>query len=137
MRVNFLLAEEVRREASNKLTILGLFPGDTIIMLTRRASEGVSADTPAGLERLTILATISDAPDGMHTFRGRIYDPSGRPFAPEVTFGEATTKKGYSHTVVIESKPFIVKQPGTFRLEFFVDTEMFAYQFELREQDQP
>ena len=33
MKVNFLLAEEVRPEANNKISVLGLFAGDIVIMI--------------------------------------------------------------------------------------------------------
>lgn len=133
MKVNFLIAEEIRPEAQNKLTVLGLFAGDTIIINGERP-EGVADDVPAGLERLAILATIIEAPAGLHKFKGKITEPSGSQYQPEFQFGEAITKNGFSHSVIIELKPFIVKQPGFFRLDFFVDEEIFPFTFEIREQ---
>ena len=137
MKVNFLIAEEVRPEANNKITVLGLFAGDIIIMIKGARPQGVPEGLPAGLERLSILAIISDAPDGLHKFKGRLIEPSGELYRPESALGEATTKKGFSHTVIVELKPLIVKKSGIFRFEFFVDEEMFSYPFEIREQTQP
>lgn len=136
MKVNFLIAEEIRPEIGNKLTVLGLYPGDIIIMLKGVAPQGASNDVSSGLERLSILATISGANDGLHKFKGRIVEPTGQLYQPEAVFGEAVTKQGFSHTVLIELKPFVVRRPGMFRFEFFVDDEMFTYQFEIREQHQ-
>jgi hypothetical protein len=137
MKVDFLIAEEVRPEANNKISVLGLFAGDTVIMIKGERPQGVPEDTPAGLERLSILSIISDAPDGLHKFKGRLIEPSGELYRPESALGEATTKKGFSHTVIVELKPLIVKKSGIFRFEFFVDEEMFSYPFEIREQTQP
>lgn len=137
MKVNFLLAEEVRPEANNKISVLGLFAGDIVIMIKGVRPEGVPEDTPGGLERLAILSIISDAPEGLLKFKGRLIEPSGELSRPEFALGEATTKKGFSHTVIVELKPLIVKKPGIFRFEFFVDEEMFSFPFEIREQTQP
>lgn len=136
MKVNFLIAEEIRLEAQSKLTVLGLFAGDIIIMVKGARPEGVPENTPAGLERLAIVAIVSEAPDGEHKFKGRLVEPSGELYKPESALGEAMSKKGYSNTVVVELKPFIVKQPGIFRFEFFVDDQMFTFPFEIREQPQ-
>jgi len=132
MKVSFLIAEEVRPEASSKVTVLGLFPGNIIILQNGMRPEGVPGDTPEGLERLTILVTINDAPEGIHKFRGRIIEPSGDLYKPEASLGEVTAKAGFSNSVVIEMKPFIVKKAGEFRLEFFVDEQMFTFPFEIR-----
>ena len=35
MKVKFLIAEEVRRETEGKVTVLGLFSGDTILLVRR------------------------------------------------------------------------------------------------------
>lgn len=135
MKVNFIIAEEIRAEAQNKLTILGFFAADTIILIKNRGAEEIPKNAAPALERLAILATISDVPNGIHKFRGNIFDPSGELYQPEMQYGEASIEAGYSHSIIIEFKPFIVKKPGVFRLEFFVDDVMFEYKFEIREQN--
>jgi hypothetical protein len=139
MKVKFLVAEEVRPEASNKMSIVGFYPGDVIVMLKKErpqgVPQGVPEGTPEGFERLAILATISDAPEGTHKFKGRLIEPSGDAYAPESPLGEAAIPKGFSHVVVVELKPFIVKQAGTYTYEFFVDDEIFKFPFEVRIQE--
>lgn len=136
MKVKFIVAEEVRPEASNKISILGFYAGDVIVMLKKERPAGVPQDMPEGFERLAILATINDAPEGIHKFKGRLIEPSGQVYAPESALGEAAIPKGFSHVVVVELKPFIVKQPGTYTYEFFVDEEMFKFPFEVRIQEE-
>lgn len=136
MKVNFLIAEEVRPEANNKVSVLGLYAGDIVIMLKKNLPQGVPEGTPAGFERLAILATICDAPDGVHKLKGRIVEPTGELYKPESSLGESAIPKGFCHLVVLELKPFIVKQPGIFTFEFFVDDQMFTFPFEIRVQDQ-
>lgn len=136
MKVNFLLAEDVRPEVSNKLTILGLFPGEVVILQKGARPEGVPEDAPAGLERLAILVTISDT-EGPHKYKGRVVEPSGELYKPEIELGNGISQKGFSHTVIVALRPFIVKQPGIFHFEFFVDDEIFSFPFEIREQVAP
>jgi hypothetical protein len=135
MKVDFLIAEEIRPEVGNKLTVLGLFPGNIIVILKRELpKDTLPKGVSAGLDRLSILATISGASDGLHKFKGRIVEPTGDLYQPEAVFGEANTKLGFAHTVIIELKPFVIKQMGVYRFEFFVDDEKFVYEFEIREQ---
>jgi len=134
MNVDFLIAEEIRPEAGNKLMVLGLFPGDIIILLKRELQGVLPQGVSAGLDRLSILATITGAPDGLHKFKGRIVDPTGNLYQPEVVLGEAYAKVGFAHTVIVELKPFVIKQMGLFSFEFFVNEEKFVYKFEIREQ---
>lgn len=137
MKAKFLIAEEVRPEANNKISILGLYAGDIVVMHKKERPQGVPEGTPEGFERLAILVTISDAPEGTHRFRGRLLDPSGELYGPEAPLGEAAIPKGFSHVVVLEMKPFIVKRPGSYTYEFFVDDEIFRFPFEIRIQDKP
>ena len=78
------------------------------------------------------MATITDA-EGTFNLKGNIVDPSGE-VSNEMPLGEVTIKKGFSHSTIIELKPFLVKKPGTFRFEFFVGKKKFEFAFELREQ---
>ena len=133
MKVNFLIAEEVRLETNSKMSIIGLFAGDVIIFLKGERPEGVPEGTPAGMERLAILAIITDT-YGVHNFKGRLIEPSGNLYQPEIALGDANIQEGFSHTIIVQLKPFIVRQPGIFRFEFFVDEEIFTFPFEIREQ---
>lgn len=130
MKASFLLAEEVRPEASGKMTLLGLFPGNTIILHKGERPEGVPENAPSGLEKLTIMATISDA-EGVYRVKGKIVDPSGE--VKELKLGEATIKKGFSHSSIIELKPFLIKQSGIFHFEYVVGSKKFDFPFEVRE----
>lgn len=135
MKVNFLIAEEVRPEVNGKMTILGLFAGDIILLVKGARPEGVAADTPVGLERLAILVIIGET-EGEHKFKGKLVEPSGELYKSELALGEATLKKGFNHTIIVELKPFIVKQEGIFNFEFFVDDQKFTFPFEIRERNQ-
>lgn len=135
MKVSFLISEEVRSELNNKISVVGLYAGDVVVILKGARPEGIPEDTPFGLDRLTILAIITEAAEGELDLKGKIINPSGEVDQEDIPLGKAIARKGLSNTVVIEMKPFIVKVSGTFKFELSVNQEKFIFPFEIREQD--
>ena len=133
MKVSFLISEEIRLELNNKITVVGLYAGDVVVIIKVERPEGMPEDTPSGLDRLTILATITEADEGELDLKGRIINSSGE-VGEEIPLGKATVRAGLSNAVVIEMKPFIVKVPGIFKFELFVNNENYLFPFEIREQ---
>ena len=134
MKVAFLVCEEVRAELNNKITVIGLYAADVIIMLKENRPEGIPLDAPAGLDRLTILVTISEATEGELDLRGNLINPTGEFDQEGMTLGKANAINGIANSVVIEMKPFIVKETGIFKFELFVNEESFIFPFEIRKQ---
>ena len=130
MKVSFLIAEEIRPELNGKLSVLGLYAGNVILIgpMPDNAPPGV---TPI-VERLAIMAVVSDAPAGMHAFRGRILGPQGNLYRPDAAFGQAEIPNGFAHSVIIELKPFVINTLGTYQLQFFVDDQQFTFEFDVR-----
>lgn len=135
MKVNFLICEEVRAELNNKITVVGLYAGDVIVILNERRPEGMPPDTPSGLDRLTILAIITEAAEGELDLKGNLINSTGEVDQEGIPLGKAIARNGLSNTVLIEMKPFIVKEPGIFTFELFVNEEKFIFPFEIRKQD--
>lgn len=128
------MAEEIRPEASGKLTILGLYPDDNLILSPREAlPEGVPPETPRGMEKLVFLINISDASNKLLKFKVRITDPSGELYKPEIQVGEGKIEKGSSRSFIIEVKPFIIILVGIYIFNFYVNKEIFSFPFEIRE----
>ena len=130
MKINFLVAEEFRPEAGGKQMVLGLYPDDMIV-LEPRPNIDYSPNIPEGLDRLSFLITISDAPENKHRYKAQIIDPSGNPHGPEMSLGESEIEKGTSKTFIIESKPFIMSGKGLYHLNFYVDDELHSFPFGL------
>lgn len=137
MKVKFLIAEEVRRETEGKVTVLGLFSGDTILLVRRDQPKYLPEQVQVleAIERLAILVTIGDAPAGIHKFKGKMIDPLGGVHHPEMPLGEAQIPKNFFHTIIVEIKPFITKIRGVYRFEFYVDEELSTFLFEIRDQN--
>lgn len=133
MKVKFYLAEEVRPEAGNKMTMLGLFPDDKIVSSKVVLPEGVPSDIPRGIEKLVLLISIGEAPNKKLKFKGTLTAPDGELYGTEYQLGEVHIKKGTSHSIILEFKPFIIKSMGVYIFNFYVNKEIFPFPFEIRE----
>jgi len=133
MKIKFLLAEEVRLEMGGKSTVVGLFPDDVLLMQVTRP-VGASPDMPEGIDRLAFLLNVSDVPEGMHNFKGNITDPSGAPYNPVTALGDENIKEGFSHSIIVEIRPFIVKSKGVYHFNLYVDDVLTTFPFEIRQQ---
>ncbi|MEQ1740975.1 MAG: hypothetical protein ABL869_00515 [Candidatus Nitrotoga sp.] len=135
MKIKFLVAEEIRPEAGGKLTILGLYPDDNLILSKEAFPEGVPPETPRGMEKLVFLISIGDAPNKILKYKVRITDPSGGLYKPEMQVGEGRIEKGTSRSFIIEVKPFLINLVGVYVFNFHVNKEVFSFPFEIRAND--
>lgn len=132
MKVNFLLADEVRPEMGGKNTVLGLYADGTIVLENGEPPKGdIPEGLPEGVERLAFLINTSELPEGVHHFKGQITDPSGNPHGPEISFGESTIEEGASRTIVVEAKPFLLQGIGTYHFNFYVDDVLVPLPFKV------
>lgn len=133
MEVKFYLAEEVRPEAGNKMTMLGLFPDGRIICSKVILPEGVPPDIPRGIDKLVLLISIGKAPNKKLKLRGTLTAPDGVLYGTEFQLGEVHIKKGTSHSIILEFKPFIIKSAGVYIFNLYVNKETFPFPFEITE----
>jgi hypothetical protein len=131
MKIKFLMAEEIRPEINNKASIVGLFPDDVVVLIRNRPADA-PPEVPDGVERLSFLINVGELPEGVHKFKGIIITPSGEPYNPEMLLGEEIAKKGFSHSLIVQLKPFIVKSRGIYHFNFYVDDLLTSFPFEIR-----
>lgn len=131
MKIKFLVAEEIRPELGGKLTILGLFPDDVLVSNSNRPEE-TPAEIPDGFDRLAFLVSVSDLPEGIHKFKGNITNPAGEPYHSETSFGDGAIEKGTSRSIVVDTKPFIIKGKGVYHFNIYVDDSLYSFPFEIR-----
>lgn len=132
MKLTLLLADEVRAEATGKQTVLGLFADNVILLKIPRTPIEISEDIPPGIERLSFLVNVSKLPEGQYTFKGQFIDPSGDAMGEELPLDSILIREGMSHTMVIETKPFIIKGGGEYNLAIWVNNEENRLPFEIR-----
>lgn len=119
MKINFLIADEIRPEASSKQAVLGLY-ADNLIVLEPLSIKEKESNFPKGIERLAFLINVSDI-EGKHKYKGQIIDPKGNLHGPEVDFGESELAKYTSRTIVLEAKPFLIVEKGTYNFVLTID----------------
>lgn len=140
MKINFLIADEIRPEAGSKQTVLGLYADQTIILEPNPSPTPSLPPLPenfvvtSGIERLAFLINVSEI-EGKHSFKGQIIDPSKNPHGSEMVFGEFEIAPKMSRTFVIEAKPFQVKETGTYRFILTVDDKEYELPFNIIERD--
>lgn len=132
MRIDFLLADEIRPEIGGKQTILGYYAdANLLIEPIPQSEETLKSKLPEGIDRLAFLITVSDVPGGQHKYKGQIIDPSGNPHGPEMPLGELDVEKDRSRSFAIEAKPFLLKGKGTYHFNFYVDEELHSFPFRI------
>ena len=126
-KAKFFLADDVRQETNRKLTLVGLYPHDLIIIVSNGRNKP-SSKTPAVLHFVIgcILA------DGAGEFKPKALftDPSGK----KVFEGEVARLRifpGFGSTLIMQVPQLVVSELGTYKVLLTVGTNSFAYEFQV------
>jgi hypothetical protein len=129
--VKFLLCEDVRPEADGKLTIIGLYADDRMIV---NVTPGVAPPPPAGVPIYGVpqLAIASIVLDGVGTYPAgtEILDPTGGSMG-KVAMGDAVLSAGKTATLAIKSGPFPVARFGSYKFVLTLGPATFSFDFEI------
>ena len=132
-KIQFLLADAVRQEALGKLSLLGLYSGDVILLtgpLPKTLPEGQQA---LAIPSLAILATIMDG-HGTFPTTGRLIDPNNKTFAAGPVQPVTKTNSG-PFNYILPMVPFPVTAFGTYRFELTIKGKKYTYRFVVRHID--
>ncbi len=132
-QLRFLLADAVREETGGKLTLLGLYTGDEVVL-----QGTLPVDTPKGmkgiaLQGLTILVLIVDG-YGEFNVQIQVYDPTGAPIG-ESSKDTLVKVKDVPQNMLLPITPFPVRAFGRHRLEIQLNNRKYEYLFTVRHQD--
>lgn len=133
MRINLLVADEFRPEATGKQMAMGLFADGTVVLEPVANVAPQAAGLPRGIERLSFLMSVGDLPPGNHVYHAQIVNPSGSPLGPEMPLGEEVAVQGKSRVIVLETKPFIVNGTGTYNVNLKIDGAVHKLPFRIVE----
>lgn len=132
MKLTFLVADEIRREASGKATILGLFPDNVVIVNIPPKPEGIPEGVPPGIDRLSFMVNVSSLPEGTYHFKAQFISPSGKPMGEVMEVGDIEIAAGKSFTTIFQSNPFVILEGGEYNLAFNINDEEHRLPFEIR-----
>jgi hypothetical protein len=129
--VKFLLCEDVRSENTGKLLIVGLYPGELVLMNDPKPVEGIDA-----VSAIASLALLFMARRGLGRFESNfeITAPDGRRVA-EAQGGMVELLEGKGATAIAIFRPFPVLAFGEHRIRLRLDATPYEFTFDVRRAD--
>lgn len=127
-KANILVGEDMRPETDGKITIIGLYPDNTVVALLGADQPDPTSERPLVFPSLTILINITGVAgtrklairplDGIGEFEG----------IPE----EVEFEAGNSRSIILKLQPCVVNSLGIKRFSVHVDNDSQVVAFEVR-----
>ena len=129
--VKFLLCEDVRSENTGKLLIVGLYPGEVVLMNDPKPVEGLDA-----VSAIASLALVFIARKGLGRFESNfeITAPDGRRVA-EAQGSVVELVEGRGATAIAIFRPFAVLAFGEHQIRLRLDETPYEFTFDVRRAD--
>lgn len=126
--VQFLLADAVRQEEGGKLTVLGLYSGDAVLL-----KDSLPNSIPEGMEGLalpglTIVAIVRDG-QGSFSYGVHLYGPDGKALGKGVDGMKLDKKKDAPASLLIPVQPFPIPDFGTYRVLLQLNRHEYEFKF--------
>ena len=136
LNVKFWIAEDIRQEIDNKLSLLGLYVDDVLVVKLPVDAPSFSKENPLLLEGVGILISVR-GPVGQYQVKGAFYSGSAKDASNklgEIREQVMELKPGIKvANIVCRLRPFIAGPLGIKTLFFSVDEQEFTYHFEVRD----
>jgi hypothetical protein len=127
--LKFILCEDVRNEASGKLMLTGVYPGDSIKLVQNVATP--PPGTIAVLPRLAIAIFVKAGYDAHAQIHATIKAPSGQELLSS-TMGDGELMKGQAATLILQGGAFVVPGLGTYKVEIKLNDEVHEFAFDIQ-----
>ncbi len=123
--VKFLLCDDARAEASGKITLVGLYPDDKIVVqLGQQTPPGVVA----ALSQVSFVCIVTDG-DGAFPASAIITGPGIN--LSKMSLGSPTFKRGEHTTIILQGGQFLVPQFGKFACTLSIGGVDHKFPFEI------
>lgn len=132
--VRFLLADAVRQEQGGKLTVLGLYSGDSVLLndpLPKVFPEGKQG---FALHGLTILVTICDG-QGHFDCSIHLFGPDRKELGKGANRLEVNKEKDASANLIFPMEPFLINGFGIYRFALQLNKHEYEFKFSVRHAD--
>lgn len=132
--VRFLLADGVREETGGKVTVLGLYSGDDVVLqgdLPPILPEGMLG---LALPNLSFLVVIKDGA-GEFQVQYSLVDPMGGSIGRPNLEQTISKQKGIPTNIIVQVSPFPLSSFGRYKFLLEIDGRKFEYPFLVRHQD--
>jgi hypothetical protein len=124
-----VLCEDARQEVSGKSTLIGVYPGDIIVVHNPSTPEGTNA-----VAALRSICVVFFAASGGGRFEAKlkITAPDGS-VGFEQTVGTVSLEQSGTVTIVGQIQPFLVKAFGVHTVTLSLDGREYPFEFTIRE----
>lgn len=122
-KYDVILCEDVREEKGKKLTILGFFVGDDIIVPSDIPKEKINL-------KLTFLTRLKDG-EGKWQAAWRILSPDGSILVPAEKLGEVEKFEGKHVLIAIQHLVHKVSEFGMHKFVLTLEDKDFEFEYEI------
>lgn len=132
-QIRFVLCEDARQEVSGKSTLIGVYPGEIIVVHQHASPEGRNA--VAALRSVCLVFFVAG---GVGRFEAaiKITAPDGT-VGFEQKVGTIVLEAGGTATIIGQIQPFLVKAFGVHTVMLTLDGREYPFEFTIREPANP
>lgn len=132
-QVRFVLCEDARQEVSGKSTLIGVYPGEIIVVHQPTSPEGSNA--VAALRSVCLVFFVAG---GVGRFEAgiKITAPDGT-VGFEQKVGTIVLEAGGTATIIGQIQPFFVKEFGAHTVMLTLEGREYPFEFTIREAVNP
>ena len=123
-KVDFLLADDIRPELGEKITILGTYGGDAVILEGQQHMPGMA------MPSLAILC-IGRGGEGTIRVDASLTSPTGKHSQAMPKPNEIVKEKKRNLALVFKFQPFLIEQFGTFIFKLKLDDKEYPFPFRI------
>lgn len=128
-RVRFFLCDDVRAETDGKITLVGFYPDDKIIVNQLPAAN--TGPVLVAIPQLAIAAIVMDGVGTLLSPSGEVTDPLGK-LVSRATLGAAVLVAGKTYSIVIKGNMFPVPHFGRYEFKLTLDKTTFSFPFDIQ-----
>jgi hypothetical protein len=129
LRAKFMLCEDARPEASGKISFLGAYVGEKIIVFSQKNKLPKGLKAVAVFGPLAIVVTVSGK-RGKYQSRFALIAPDGTTML-EGTLGTMEIPKDGAASLIAKISQMIVPRWGTFTARFVLGQQTLEFPFEI------
>ena len=134
MNAKFFLAEDVRAEPGGKLTVVGMYPDDSILFQGPLPGVMFTPDASPGMPKLCIVCVLIGLGPGTYSLVGTLSDPVGTALVDHASLGTVVvpSEGSHAHTTVVQIAPFVAKELGDYTFVLSSNGINVSYVFSVR-----
>jgi hypothetical protein len=129
LSIKFILCEDVRSEIYGKLSLIGVYPGETVVLVNSPPAGTPKGQMPA-ISSLAFVFLVSNG-NGKASPRIVVTDPKGTSGTP-LQLAESTFVPENSVPIAGVAKPFVVTELGEFSIALDIGGAEFQFPFRIR-----